>query len=302
MRHSLMDDGERLYREGVRYRDGLEQGVLLNRTNAARYLLEAGKLGHPGAAAWMALLAKGIVTGFEEDHVEAEKWQTEAIRLDVRSFYERRALSGDQDAHYSLGILLEEGIAMELDYPLAFHHYTTASNSNFAPAQNNLALMYRRGLGTAIDEAQTLQLYHRAADLGYVIAQNNLGFLYKAKATAESRAQAFKWFMRAATAGYPSAQNNIGAMYRTGEGAPRDLRTACEWYTKAADQGHAISMNSLGVLYQNSSDDWPENKALAFEWYQRATCESLGCIFLQSLFVVLGWACSRVTKPHRRGI
>ena len=71
MRHSLMDDGERLYREGVCYRDGLEQGVLLNRTNAARYLLEAGKLGHPGAA-WMALLAKGIVTGFEEDHVEAD--------------------------------------------------------------------------------------------------------------------------------------------------------------------------------------------------------------------------------------
>jgi hypothetical protein len=78
-----------------------------------------------------------------------------------------------------------------------------------------------------------------------------------------------------AKAGDDEAQFHIGLMYSSGEGVPRDARTAVEWYRQAAEKGNADAQYNLGQEYSlyepvNGVDPFPEDYAEAYFWFSLA--------------------------------
>jgi TPR repeat protein len=80
---------------------------------------------------------------------------------------------------------------------------------------------------------------------------------------------AFKAWQPLANDGYAKAQAAMAWMYHTGNGVPKDSKTAVEWYLKAAEQGHAIAQNNLAVMYENGLGTKVNDKAAA-AWYREA--------------------------------
>ena len=116
-----MMDAEVPYNEALKYRDG--KGEQLNRKIAADYFKEAAKYDHPGGASWIALLYKGVITGYQEDYEQFTIWNNLTIKLNALEFYLKRANDGDMDAQYSLGVLFEEAVGTDLDYEQSLYWY-----------------------------------------------------------------------------------------------------------------------------------------------------------------------------------
>jgi TPR repeat protein len=80
---------------------------------------------------------------------------------------------------------------------------------------------------------------------------------------------AFKAWQPLANDGYAKAQAALAWMYHTGNGVPKDAKTAVKWYLKAAEQGHAIAQNNLAVMYENGLGTRVNEKAAAI-WYRES--------------------------------
>ncbi|MBN4079364.1 SEL1-like repeat protein [Beggiatoa alba] len=78
---------------------------------------------------------------------------------------------------------------------------------------------------------------------------------------------AFKAWQPLAEDGYAKAQAALAWMYHTGNGIPKNTKTAFLWYTKAAKQGHAIAQNNLAVLYEKGLGTHVNTTAAA-AWYR----------------------------------
>ena len=115
------ENAEKLYNDAVKYRDG--KGEQINRRTAAELFKEAAKGDHPGGASWIALLYKGVITGYQEDFEQFQYWNEKSIKLNAVEFYLKRANEGDMDAQYSLGVLYEEAVGTQIDYEQSLYWY-----------------------------------------------------------------------------------------------------------------------------------------------------------------------------------
>ena len=93
-----------------------------------------------------------------------------------------------------------------------------------------------------------------------------LAFLLLVILSNLSYADDFAETLKLAEQGDAYSQHNLGYMYASGDGVPKNDKTAVMWYTKAAEQGHAKAQSILGNLYDHG---WgiPENDKTAVMWY-----------------------------------
>ncbi|KAG2222580.1 hypothetical protein INT45_008699, partial [Circinella minor] len=91
--------------------------------------------------------------------------------------------------------------------------------------------------------------------------------------------QAHDWCIRGDDiwpSGLGFCQTCLGDMYRSGLGVPKDLMKSFEYYQKAASQQDApqnYSRFMLGEMFYKGEGSWPQNYAVASEYYKLAAAE-----------------------------
>ena len=177
-----------------------------------------------------------------------------------------KALGGDVNAQYELGMVYFEGKGVSKNPDRAAGLFLMAAEQKHARAQNvlsvlnpdiiakaqfNLGRMYEKGWGVTKDYKKAMEWYAKAAEQGYARAQYNLGVMYyNGWGVPKDYKKAMEWYTKAAGQGLAAAQNNIGSMYYNGWGVTRDYKKAMEWYTKAAGQGYAQPQYNIGAMYE----------------------------------------------------
>ncbi len=124
----------------------------------------------------------------------------------------RRAIEGDADAQFALGVYHGCTVGMEEDLETAATWYRRAAEQNHPLAEFNLSVMYAEGQGVARDQTEADRWLERAAGHGDAGAQYDLGIRCQrasldrsgAEAVA-ARIEAYKWLRLAALQGYGQA-------------------------------------------------------------------------------------------------
>ncbi|MFG1365653.1 serine/threonine-protein kinase [Xanthobacter versatilis] len=138
-------------------------------------------------------------------------------RRDYGRAYElasRLAETGNAEALYTLGFLLEKGEGVGQSFVSAAYKYRQAAEKDLAKAQWRLGNLYYTGKGFGAPD-------------------------YK-----EARA----WYLKAAQQGIAEAQYNLGVIFENGQGIDPDRNAARYWYDLAAAQGYARARQALEAL------------------------------------------------------
>jgi TPR repeat protein len=179
-------------------------------------------------------------------------WAAHAGPLeDATSAYEKRdfttalnlwrplAKQGNATAQRGLGILYDNGLAVEKNEVQATIWMRKAAEQGDAEAEYRLGEMYVQGSnGLAHDLSQGLALMTKAAEQGNVHSQYGLGQLYwyGQFGVPKDTAKAVAWHRKAADLGYALSASSLGIAYEFGIGVPKDIDQAAGWYRKAAQQ------------------------------------------------------------------
>jgi len=83
---------------------------------------------------------------------------------------------------------------------------------------------------------------------GNVNAQYALGKLWLENGTGDPQ-QAMEWITKAAESGNAGAQYDLGKWYLSGDGIPKEVKTAVKWLNISAEQGNPFAQYALGKLY-----------------------------------------------------
>jgi TPR repeat protein len=142
-----------------------------------------------------------------------------------------------------------------------------------AEAQYNLGMKYAYGEGVAKNDVEAVKWYRLAAVQGEAGAQSTLGVKYDVgEGVVEDDAEAVKWYRLAADQGESSAQLNLGAMYADGKGVPQDDVQAYKWWNLAAAQGddRAKAYKSF-VEEKMTREQIAEAQKLSSQWKPRGS-------------------------------
>lgn len=182
-----------------------------------------------------------------------------------------RALAGDSEAQYLLGLASLKGEGVRQDVLEGFKWIRWAAEGGHARAQFGLAEVYHaKG-----DIAEALKWYYPAAEQGNAEAQFALGIIYGCgQSVPKDSAQAAKWYRAAAVQGHPAAQNNLGIAYDQGEGVPQHSGEAVNWYRMAAENGNADAQYNLGLACYRG-EGMPEDRGEAAQWFRQAAEQGL---------------------------
>jgi TPR repeat protein len=104
-------------------------------------------------------------------------------------------------------------------------------------------------------------------------AQWQVGYYYEFGAvdgsgivlTKSDLLKAHRWYKLSAEQGSTSGQVAMSNLFSTGDGLPRDFKTAIYWAKKAIAQGEASAVHNLGNIYRDQG-----KPAMAFRCYRRA--------------------------------
>ena len=122
------------------------------------------------------------------------------------------------------------------DYLSAAALYAPRAVQGEPEAQYRMGMMARFGWGMEKDSAAAVGWLRQAADRGHAQAQAELGTMYRlGRGVAEDAKEAARLLRSAATSGVGIAQLSIGRMYRDGTGVERDLVEAYAWFSAAGD-------------------------------------------------------------------
>ena len=133
--------------------------------------------------------------------------------------------SGNPEAQYHVGMMLNNGIGVRKDSAKAFEWFQNASKAG-DPLANYKVGCYLGGQFEGvvpIDHEGSLQHKLVAANAGYALAQMDVGNAYARQGRAE---EAVRWWTLAAAQGNPTALYNLSVGYKEGKGAPKDLALA----------------------------------------------------------------------------
>lgn len=211
--------------------------------------------------------------------VSGQHQKKKPITLDDKSTFQMAsygAKNGLPDMMCLLGIMYEEGRAVEKNYQTAMMWYLKASDNDYAEAHYRLGRLYENGWGVKKNDSKALKYYQKASDMGdengfqsLMALQKKIDMARRMEATRNSTAsakenfdlaqtyyqqkdydQAFPLFQLSADQGYGKAQYMMGLLYMEGKGVGSDYAVGAEWLQKAADQKVAHAQYMLGVLYQ----------------------------------------------------
>jgi len=167
-----------------------------------------------------------------------------ASDLDVVEWLLKRAVLGNMDAEFVLGMMHAEGQGIPKNSDAALEYYLSAGEKGHAHAQYLAATLL---LIEKKDAPEAAKWMLRAAEQGLVEAQNSFGFMnQQGLGVAKSDEKAFSWYQKAAVQGYAAAQYSLGGMYGHGLGVTKDEAEGYNWYKKAAAQGHVGAQKILG--------------------------------------------------------
>ena len=120
---------------------------------------------------------------------------------------------GNPSAQVFIGLMYNQGHAVEQNINNAVKWYALASDQGHAPAKWRLAILYYHGSGLIQDYQKAAELFHSAAKLGDTYSQKTLGLMYsKGFGVPKNNMLAYSWFDIASSNGFKLAsqlQNEI---------------------------------------------------------------------------------------------
>lgn len=170
--------------------------------------------------------------------------------------FEQRAESGDAEAMYRLGTILERGWdSIAPDTLRALKMFRASAEAGFPPAMNYMGYLYGEGFGdpavTGIraDRDSAEMWLRRSADAGDPRAMSNLAYLLLNYADSTAKkcdetevfhrrdSLAAIYLERASALGAPTASSMLGDLYREGRGVAVDTLRAVALYESAMRSG-----------------------------------------------------------------
>ena len=117
------------------------------------------------------------------------------------------AETGNASAQVFIGLMYNQGHAVDQDRNEAAKWYALASEQGYAPAKWRLAMLYYHGSGLTKDYQKAADLYHSAAQQGDVYSQKALGVMYsKGFGVLRDNVMAYSWFLIASKNGHKLSQ------------------------------------------------------------------------------------------------
>src|SRR5271155_3773432 len=161
----------------------------------------------------------------------------------------------DRGGMYALGVMLEEGLGVEIDEHRAVEWYRRAAKLGHAESMNRLGILYLQGRGVPRNPLSARSWFRLAAVHGSLTAINNIALLYfYGFGVHQSYSKAVKFLKTSANRGNADAQNKLGMMYESGLGVPPDQRRARNLFLKSAAQGYSPAMVNLGLMLTRESN------------------------------------------------
>lgn len=147
------------------------------------------------------LLSEGEAAIAEENYEEAYK------------LFSVAAKKGEADAEYGMGVLYNEGWAVDKDSAKAFSWFQKAALQNHPPAQYSVGNAYFKGFGVETNIPEAEIWWDIAARNGYSQAQFNLGMLlFNSNGPDEAKEQGIAWTRAAAKQGVVWADKQLAAI------------------------------------------------------------------------------------------
>lgn len=139
-------------------------------------------------------------------------------------------------------------------------------------AQYRYGRVLIEGRGGPQDVPGAIDWLSRAVDQNHAEAATLLARIYLSNipgGPARDATRAAELLATAAPRGNTEAQHLLGLLYQTGDGVPRDLKSALNWYLAAAENEHADSQLALARLYLADPKD-EKNREAGMEWLRRS--------------------------------
>lgn len=184
--------------------------------------------------------------------------------------YYVKAMGGDAEAQFNLGVCYHNGQEANQDYSHAVYWFRKAAEQGNADAQCELGYCYHEGQGVPQVYKEAVNWFRKAADKGNAKAQFSLGYCYhEGHGVPQVYGQAVDWYRKAAEQGNARAQCELGYCYDEGQGVEQDYGQAVEWYRKAAEQGDHYAQCNLGYCYE-MGNGVAKDESTAIELYRSA--------------------------------
>lgn len=243
----------------------------------------------PGLMLMLMLPVQSLAQSAAQNPVQTGR-QTGAIAPDPAAVaaqpltvLRQRAAAGQATAQYDLGLRLQRGTGVLLNFTEASQWFARAAAQGHPAAQSRLGQAYHSGLGVRRDPDQALYWMQQAArseapeplfDLARLLEQRATGAEDGAEGGAEDLLRAAQLYERAAAQGHVDAAVSLGVLYQNGTGVTQDLARARQLYEGPAAAGHARALNNLGLIYVRG-DGLAQDYGRAAQLFQAAADQGL---------------------------
>ena len=161
----------------------------------------------------------------------------------------KRVAAGDPMAIYELGHVYRAGqLGLEKDEARAVELFERAAELGEKDAHYSLGVLYDEGIDVDKDTAKAIQHWEAAAMSGHVKARFNLGW---EECNARNCDLALQHFLIAAKLGDQDSLDNVKGMYKHGLATKDDYAAALRCYQSAADEMRSPDRDeakSLGLV------------------------------------------------------
>lgn len=204
----------------------------------------------------------------------------------VQNMYKQQAERGDARGYFRLASYLVKKKGLEFDSPQVKEYVTLAAQHGDSSA------LYRMGLYAESEnnDEQAKEYFIQAAkngnnpailrlkdkydaDVMDIISDNAAGLVSMGEYYGKKGdiAQSLEYYMKAADLNDAEAQYRIGSIYMKYPSYETDLdKNHIYWLKLSAEQGNANANYKLGVCYEGNDTIVEEDKALAFEYFEKA--------------------------------
>jgi TPR repeat protein len=263
------------YRVGRCYLEGT--GVPRSRSEALRWLAQAGRRGHTGAQCLLAAIhldgAPGRPTRSRGSCPSDALFSDEAIKPDYSAaarWARMAAEAGAAEGQALLAYILTAGPEEIRDRDEADLWYARSAAGGCPRGMLGHALALARRGGDAATQHEVAAHLRRAADAGLPAALYLLGIMSeKGIGMPADPSTASDFFRRAAERGHRAGQTRWGAALVDGLGVEANLADGETWLRRAALAGDAEAAFRLGELHTRGGK-LPANYVEAATWLQRA--------------------------------
>lgn len=157
--------------------------------------------------------------------------------------------SGKGAAAEAGGAESEGGTVDDSHYAAEYQDLHKRAESGDVEAQFLLGEMLEEGVGVPPSYQQAMIWYRRAADRGHVEATVRVGEMFlNGLGVPRSRREAYDWFLQAANKGHPQAMTLVGRWNLEGIAKRPDFLTGKMWLNKAANAGDAEAQTLIDDL------------------------------------------------------